>query len=648
MKEEPSGQSKLTTMFAAVTKEHQFFLLSADENVLLTLSDDAISVPLVEKKLLGNLRVWADEAAAGGDYEKAQSFEDRAVKLLPRVLELTNLHEFATRAVKHARIALAAATRERDFRLQGRLTLFLEKVVGRLAKGDTIMKGIVARQELAVVRKTSVVAESLATPSASGSFTEAEGDTSVSEVSEIFRPTAPSMFARKRKLHDCIGDGTRTVSLEEKDTIPFSHKMSNTNLLRILKNKKSPETPGPLTLEGQSYRLEDPSCLSRPYCQACNKVVTKKHLRTHALTASHKKSLEAFNSGQSRNVSLKIYIHDHRARYKMTGSTLPGDTKLFRLKLVTMMAKANISTSAFVSIKEEIEGWAGHKAGARRQLNDYWPIHHRLWHDHLQKFVTKEMFHQFGIIVDGTPSFAAAEAFKLRAVSLEWNIVEVLLRVTLLAKAPDAQGLASSITEVMTDFGLPFKNLRAAIKDRAATNQAAVNLLKDHHGITPFAGDCNAHTLSHVPEKNKIPNFEVLRKQWGKAIQHGGNCPLRFRESFGMTPKKGRGVRFYVYWEQCVQMNHVGLVKLHSEVINHCIEKKWSEKSCRKYHAAASKPDVLARAIVECCAASSAGKAFCHGTYWLEVVFLFHFSIHISILMRDGRLLHFRATDSWR
>ena len=86
MKEEPSRQSKLTTMFAAVTKEHQLFLLSADENVLLTLSDDAISVPLMEKKLLGNLRVWADEAAAGGDYEKAQSFEDRAVKLLPRVL----------------------------------------------------------------------------------------------------------------------------------------------------------------------------------------------------------------------------------------------------------------------------------------------------------------------------------------------------------------------------------------------------------------------------------------------------------------------------------------------------------------------------------------------------------------------------------
>ena len=190
-----------------------------------------------------------------------------------------------------------------------------------------------------------------------------------------------------------------------------------------------------------------------------------------------------------------------------------------------------------------------------------------------------------------------------------------------MAKGADAQGLAHSISKVMHDFGLQVQNLRTAIKDRAATNQAAVNLLTAHHGIQVFAGDCNAHTLSHVPGKSKIPNFELLRKQWGKAIQHGGNCPLRFLEIFGEAPKKGRGVRFYVYWEQCVQLHHVGLAKLHDSVINHCIQMKWAEKACRKFAAAASKPEVLARALVECCAASSAGKAFCHGTYWLEVLF---------------------------
>ncbi len=55
-------------------------------------------------------------------------------------MQLTNLHEFATRAVKHASIALQAAKRERDFRLQGRLQLFIEKMARRLAKGDIIMK----------------------------------------------------------------------------------------------------------------------------------------------------------------------------------------------------------------------------------------------------------------------------------------------------------------------------------------------------------------------------------------------------------------------------------------------------------------------------------------------------------------------------
>ncbi len=242
-------------------------------------------------------------------------------------------------------------------------------------------------------------------------------------------------------------------------------------------------------------------------------------------------------------MSLKIFIHDHQQQSRLAGRSLPGDTKLFRLKLVSMMAKANMSTRSMEDIKQVIEMLAGQTGGSRRQLNDYWAIHHHLWEEHLKKFICNCMFNQFGIIVDGTPSFAPAEGFKLRAVSKEWDIVEVLLRVTLLAKGPDAQGLANSVSKVMDDFELQIKKLRTAIKDRAATNQVAVNLMPAHHGIQVFA--------------------------LGKAIQHGVNCPLRFREIFVESPKKGRGVRFYVYLEQCVQLHHVGLAKLHDSIINH-------------------------------------------------------------------------------
>jgi hypothetical protein len=97
------AEMKLTDMFEMVTKDQNFFLLSAENNVLLTTSDEPICVPLEMKTHLHNLRAWADEAAAAGDFGKAQNYEDRAVEILQRVVELTNLHEFATRSVKHAR-----------------------------------------------------------------------------------------------------------------------------------------------------------------------------------------------------------------------------------------------------------------------------------------------------------------------------------------------------------------------------------------------------------------------------------------------------------------------------------------------------------------------------------------------------------------
>ena len=68
------AEMKLTDMLEKVTKDHKFFLLSADDNVALTMSDEPIYVPEAKKQLVYNLRAWADEAAAAGDYGKAQNY----------------------------------------------------------------------------------------------------------------------------------------------------------------------------------------------------------------------------------------------------------------------------------------------------------------------------------------------------------------------------------------------------------------------------------------------------------------------------------------------------------------------------------------------------------------------------------------------
>ena len=176
---------KLTDMFEMVIKDQNFFLLSAEDNVLLTMSDDPICVPLEIKTHLHNLRAWADEAAAVGDFGKAQNYEDRAVEILPRVVELTNLHEFATRSVKHARIALTKAKCDRDFKLQGNLQLFIDKVAGRLAKGEVILKNkavkdaSIVKYDDAVTQRASGVEEGRAGAFGLHSSTEPVGRTSV-------------------------------------------------------------------------------------------------------------------------------------------------------------------------------------------------------------------------------------------------------------------------------------------------------------------------------------------------------------------------------------------------------------------------------------------------------------------------------------
>ena len=332
--------------------------------------------------------------------------------------------------------------------------------------------------------------------------------------------------------------------------------------------------------------------------------------------------------------------------------TLSSDAKLFRMQLVQLMARANVSMGSIFAVIDLLEGWAGQSGGTERQMGNYWEIHHQLWTDHLKEFVRTGMFPEFGIMVDGTPTFASAEAFKLRAVTKEWEIVEVLLRVSLLAKGPNAEGLAANIEDVMEEFGLPIGNLRTAMKDRAATNQAALNLLYAKHDVNPFAADCLAHTNSHVPAKNITPEYAQPQKQWNKAIMHGGNCPLQFREIFGEMPKKARGVRFYVEWEQGVQLHKVGLSRLNAEVVQPCIEKKWAEKSNKKFALAAAKPEVMGRAIVQNCAASAAGREFCYATYVpsvpasLVLVLSLFLSIFLSPYISDFRLFPFRPCQA--
>jgi len=356
-----------------------------------------------------------------------------------------------------------------------------------------------------------------------------------------------------------------------------------------------------------------------PWCHACHVPVDKYAVRQHVRTKDHPIKLKQHLLKSSRQYTLADTIMKMQKKRGLVGALLPKRAKLLRLELVSMCMKASVSLLSMFQVRQQIESWANATFGDRRSLADFFQVHHEMTVDSLNAQLKKTNCHeQFSCCIDGTPCFASAEGVKIRVVTRDWWIREPLVRINLLKKTPNAEALAGSIEGTFKERDLLFKNWRGCMKDRAATNQAAINLLREKYKCNPFPADCNSHTISHVGEKFLLPNLAKLKKQWKKMIKFGGHSALLFQEVFGMKPLTGGGVRWWIEWELDVQLDSVGIQKLLTDVVDVCVSRKYAEKSAKKCQRVGQSKKILAGAIVEAAASRGGGKHFVHSAYWLE------------------------------
>lgn len=206
------------------------------------------------------------------------------------------------------------------------------------------------------------------------------------------------------------------------------------------------------------------------------------------------------------NFTILQHIEKYQEKHDLQGRTALSETKLFKMDFTELLCEANISANSMHLMKRRIENYKQDSLGNIRELSSFMTIlRDRLGGENRTHF-TEHCFPQFASCTDGTPCFASAEAVNIRSVTLDYWITERVVRVKLLDKSPNSDGLADLIEEVfLDDVGLHMRNWRAAMKDRAATNGAAIRKLKDKHHIKVFEADCNSHTLSHVGEKVRLP-----------------------------------------------------------------------------------------------------------------------------------------------
>ena len=167
------------------------------------------------------------------------------------------------------------------------------------------------------------------------------------------------------------------------------------------------------------------------------------------------------------------------------------------------------------------------------------------------KGVLNRSFCQFGLIFDGTPSFAEAEAIKIRVVTRKYEIMELLVKVACFKQKLNSDNIVNHIiSTIQSDLLLHVDNWRTSQQDRASTNTSALRKIKDTiNGANPTRNDCVSHTFSNAGKAMTDGDIATYanhwRKLWQSIIQYPGQARDLASRIFAESVKESGRVRFF-------------------------------------------------------------------------------------------------------
>lgn len=364
-------------------------------------------------------------------------------------------------------------------------------------------------------------------------------------------------------------------------------------------------------------------------CTLCgNKPIsTARSMARHAGSEKHKEAFAKKKKGGVKSYQRGIIMIDDGTR----GDTMPDDIKQFRCAALFAAAKANISIKSLFGLKPFIEQYSKIDMGNDTDLTrTYLKGALEVLLQDLRTFLKVHCFDEYSIIMDGTPSFAAAECIIIRTVSRSYDIHEFVISLGLFKKSLNGSELASHVIDsIGKQVCLMLENMIGTHMDRAPTNTNAVKQIKiEYPGVNSSDNYCCSHGMSNVGKRmTEFPGTakyaELFRKRFQKVIQYKGKARNYVKEIFGEQVKTSQGVRFFVKYEQIVQIAKHGPTKIMNDIIPHLHAKKWSEKSTMKIMKSFGDTNAnsladLGMATIELAVVSQAGKSLAEGCYIFE------------------------------
>jgi hypothetical protein len=389
-----------------------------------------------------------------------------------------------------------------------------------------------------------------------------------------------------------------------------------------------------ITLDGNRVRRQGDNKLGNGlslldggglFCSLCDIAIKeKKKTSQHLASCKHQEKVEAHARPRKKTVQryqqTVTQLQKQQEERGLSGQTISLECKRYRMEGLFNCYYANMSMGMLDRFKSFADARAGPGLTMGAALDLPRTVGRALLDEEMEKLrcIMGKCFPQFGTISDGTPVGVEAEAVKIRMVTREYKIIELLVSVSLFKFKLTGVNIANNLlTTIKEKCNLDPGDWRAAMMDRAATNQKAIAEIKSTTDYCPTTFPCMSHTLCKPGESFDAPEAMEVRKQYNKAIMFRGKAAFVVKEFFKESAKVTGGIRWWILWEQLEQLDRFQFDQIMAHVVPTCIDKKYSEKSIAKLAALAT-AQVVPKVMVQVATIAEVGRPFCQATYTLE------------------------------
>lgn len=157
-------------------------------------------------------------------------------------------------------------------------------------------------------------------------------------------------------------------------------------------------------------------------------------------------------------------------------------------------------------------------------------------------------------IFDGTTRLGEALAVLLRFMDDDFSLQQRQVRVQMLSKSLTGEEIARELLTVLSvTYSIHPSNLLAAMRDRASTNNVAMQTLTIIYPNVVDIG-CFSHTIDHVGRKFNTPVLSEFTSSWISLFSHSPKSRLRWKCRTGKSMKSYSSTRWWSKWEVMKQI----------------------------------------------------------------------------------------------